>query len=352
LDLQKFIDHAKDEPDATLCNLYITLAHLELSERLRKVIGDDAGANFHSWAVWGSKKAGVTIRQEDLDEALRNATFVSGLVGLMVGCGAALAVLSLFQIDGFSARPDFIALGGALGASIGAVCGRAIARWSRKQAAAIVLAGNRLVLDDIGRQTARFCDAFTDKEIDHTLLEAFLEEMLPGPAEDGGQDLLRDAFRLYAYAASERDIAKKHEAVYFANCLAILNEHQKLQPYIEKSMPFIVQKCVTERMLSFDIGPLRLAVGADVPPLDGKPFPDTLAKLQSQGLLDFLADYGKKSDTLAGSRARNWSLLNHRMGYIVKLFRCYHLDASVFHPPYTSAQTTTIRTGRVPAGRL
>jgi hypothetical protein len=30
------------------------------------VTGTDAGANFHSWAVWGSKKARVIVRQEDL----------------------------------------------------------------------------------------------------------------------------------------------------------------------------------------------------------------------------------------------------------------------------------------------
>jgi hypothetical protein len=47
--------------------------------------GTDAGANFHTWAVWGSRKAGVTIRQEDLGEALRNATVVAGIVGLIVG---------------------------------------------------------------------------------------------------------------------------------------------------------------------------------------------------------------------------------------------------------------------------
>ena len=50
---------------------------------LQAVTGPDAGANFHTWAVWGSRKAGVTIRQEDLGEALKNATVVSGIVGLL-----------------------------------------------------------------------------------------------------------------------------------------------------------------------------------------------------------------------------------------------------------------------------
>ena len=68
MSLSHMIDSANDEPNPTLCNLKITLAHKELAQRLSEVTGHDAGANFHTWAVWGSKKAGVTIREEDLDE--------------------------------------------------------------------------------------------------------------------------------------------------------------------------------------------------------------------------------------------------------------------------------------------
>ena len=49
-----------------LANLRITLVHRDLSLALRRLIGDSSGANFHTWAVWGSKTAGRTIRHEDL----------------------------------------------------------------------------------------------------------------------------------------------------------------------------------------------------------------------------------------------------------------------------------------------
>ena len=223
-------------------------------------------------------------------------------------------------------------------------------------AAQLVLEGNRLVLDDIGRQTARFWSRFHDqRQIADAELEAFLGGMDPRPAEDGGQALLQRAFREYARAANASDPAEKHQAAYFANCLAILNEHVKLQPYIEGSMPFIVRRCVTERMLSFDIGSLTLAVSSDVPPLDGRDFPDTLVELTDASLLDFLngpKGYDRAKDELVDSAAGDWTSLEDRMAYIVNLFRCFHLDPSVLEPPYEPAAERDIVRGRIPVGAL
>src|SRR5689334_4479038 len=82
---EREIAAAVGESDAALSNRKITLVHYRLSKILQAVTGADAGANFHTWAVWGSRKAGVTIRQEDLGKALRDATVVSGAVGFVVG---------------------------------------------------------------------------------------------------------------------------------------------------------------------------------------------------------------------------------------------------------------------------
>lgn len=355
--LQGMINEVNAEPDPVLCNLRITLAHRKLSELLQAVTGAEAGANFHSWAVWGSKKAGVTVRQEDLEGALRDAGRVAGLVGAVVGVAAA-AWLTRAILPGAGAASwlGLLLAGAALGALCGAAVGRGIARWSRAEASRLVLEGNRLVLDDIGRQTARFCAAFPPGvSITPQGLDSFLEGMAPGAPEKGGQDLLRTAFAQYARAARSADLREKHEAVYYANCLAILNEHVKLQPYIQKSMPFIVRRCVTERMLKFDIGALSLSVSEDVPPIAGLPFPETLREVRDPGLVALLKGprgWDKKPDTLSGSGARDWTRLEDRMGYIVDLFRCFHLDASVLAPPYAEAQVLAIEARRVPAGRL
>jgi hypothetical protein len=219
-----------------------------------------------------------------------------------------------------------------------------------------VLEGNRLVLDDIGRQTARFCHAFRGQpEISPSALAAFLDGLAPGPAERGGQDLLRRAFTQYARAAGAGDPREKQQAAYFANCLAILNEHVKLQPYIRKSMPFIVRRCVTQRMLKFEIGPLCLSVSEDVPSLDGLPCPESLAGPLDAELGDFLngpRGWDRRAGTAAGSGARDWTRLEDRMGYIVDLFRRFHLDGSALAAPYDAAQMRAIETGHVPVGRL
>ncbi len=355
--LQAVIDAVNAEPDPVLCNLRITLTHRMLSGLLQEITGADAGANFHSWAVWGSKKAGVTVRQEDLEGALHDAGRVAGIVGGAVGLACAFLLTRAVLPDAAGGvRAALWLLGAALGAACGALAGRAIARWSRAEASRLVLEGNRLVLDDIGRQTARFYDTFHGRgPITPDALARFLDSLAPGPPERGGQDLLRGAFTQYARAANAVDPREKQQAAYYANCLAILNEHVKLQPYIRKSMPFIVRRCVTQRMLKFEIGPLSHSVSEDVPPLQGIECPPTLAEPLDPELRDFLGGPGgwdRRPETLADSGARDWTRLEDRMGYIVNLFRCFHLDDGTLVAPYDDVQVRAIEAGSVPGGRL
>jgi len=75
------IEAACSEPDPAVSNRRITRLHYLLSEELAGALGREGGPNFHSWAVWGSRKAGVTIRQEDIDDAIHNATRRRALPG-------------------------------------------------------------------------------------------------------------------------------------------------------------------------------------------------------------------------------------------------------------------------------
>jgi hypothetical protein len=59
---------------------------------MREVLEAEAGANFHTWAVWGSRKAGVTIRHEGLDRALREVTILALCAGLLTGFLLGLAL--------------------------------------------------------------------------------------------------------------------------------------------------------------------------------------------------------------------------------------------------------------------
>ena len=333
---EREITKAIETTDPSLSNRLITLVHYRLSQVLHSVTGTDAGANFHTWAVWGSRKAGVTIRQEDLGEALRNATVVSGIVGFLVG----LAVSGLSVAFWLTNLPWAIVIPSALvGMVCGALTGRWIATYSRREASRLVLEGNRIVLEDIGKQTARFVELFHNKhDADPKSLEDFLSQLRTGETSSGGQDLLRRAFANYYTARYTKDIKQKHECTYFANCLAVLHEHIRLEPYIKRSMPFIIRKCATKRLMQFDVGQVKLKVSEEVPPLEGVPFPPSLHELSSQELEDFLNGENGWGGDLVATPARDWTRIRDRMRYIVQLFRAMHLDRSVFSEPYTSEQ--------------
>jgi hypothetical protein len=330
---EREIADAVETPDPSLSNRKITLVHYKLSQVLRHVMGADAGANFHTWAVWGSRKAGVTIRQEDLGEAVRNATVVSGVVGFLVGLIVSWASKSLWLT---SLHWAIIPLSALFGTVCGALVGRQLAIYSRREAARLILTGNRIVLEDVGRQTARFVALFHDKsEGDPGALEQFLAGLRPGDTASGGQDLLRRAFAQYYVACYAEDLKRRHEAAYFANCLAVYHEHIRLEPYIKKSMPFIIRRCATKRLMQFDVGAVSLQVSEAVPALDGVPFPDTLHDLSDEELSSFLGVEHEWGHSGRGP-ARDWTNINDRMRYIFRLFRAMHLEQSVFDKPYAA----------------
>lgn len=342
------ISQAIAEPDPMLSNLKVTRVHYLLGQALSHVIGEETGANFHSWAVWGSRKAGATVRQEDLDSALLHARVVAGAVGLVVGTALALVIVTVANWAGW-----LVGLGAVLGVVCGTGAGDLLARRSRRAAARQILVGNRIVLGDIGRVSAQYIEAFAaDREPHPERLAAFLATLRPGSTESGGQDLLRRAFEYYDFARISSDLRLRHEAAYFANCLVVLHEHIRLQPHIVSAMPFIVRKCVTERQMTFDIGAHQLAVSHDVPPIGAAPFPETLSALTDPALLDFLhgtEGWAVSKDRLENTRASDWTKIQERMGYIVQLFRTRHTDLEVCSSPYATEELEGIRLGVSPA---
>ena len=158
---EREITDAVENPDPALSNRKITLVHYRLSQVLQAVTGTEAGANFHTWAVWGSRKAGVTIRQEDLGQAIRNATIVSGIVGFIVGLAVSWVSISFWLTN---LHWSIIALSALFGMFCGSAVGRQIAIYSRREAARLILTGNRIVLEDIGRQRRALSHCFTIKE--------------------------------------------------------------------------------------------------------------------------------------------------------------------------------------------
>lgn len=337
--------------DLAISNLRVTLLHYELSLALREVLGADAGANFHTWAVWGSKKAGTTIRQEDFPGVrLLMALGGAGLGGLLGVAGSAWG-------SGRASwgRPLLSAVC-AGGAALGGWGLHAFADRLLDETTQIIRGGNVTVLDDIGRMTARFVCAFHDHpDPDRRRLEGFLLRLRPGPAESGGQDLLRQAFTRYYLARHEPDLDKKHEHMLLANLSAFLHEQTRLEPYIDAVMPRPVRRLMTSRLLNVTFGPQELRVGEDVLPYEEPDHPATLQRLEDPDLVRFLSGPGgwdRTPDSLTRSRAGDWSEIQDRMNYVCDLFRSRHFDPNLFSSPFTDEQVRDLLDDRVPSGPL
>ena len=329
------IDAAIDGRDPVLSNVRITFAHRQLSLALRQITGPGSGANFHTWAVWGSKKAGRTIRREDVPWLPRATT--------TLGAGATVAVLRR------APRTRLLAAAVTAGAAVNALTHRVLSRTATQ-----IFDGNVTVLDDIGRQTARFVSTFLDPA-DRTddELERFLAPLRTGPAHEGGQELLRVAYRHYLEVARTPPSDERDERMLTANLLAILHEHHRLDPYIDAAMPRLLRPLVTRYLLTFSLGPEVMRVSRDVTARGTAAFPETLRTIElpelarlldgpggadGPGGVDGQAGLDRTPDSLLGSGARDWTELTDRMNFIVDLFRTRQFDENLFAPPFSQPE--------------
>jgi hypothetical protein len=305
------VEDACAEPGLARSNQLITRLHYLLSEALADRLGREGGPNFHSWAVWGSRKAGVTIRQEDLDSAIGNATVTAGVVGSLIG-----AATGVFAGRWLRWGPDYITavIGAAIGILAGRWSGRKIAIWSRGKAAKLMLRGNQIVLQDIGEQSSRFLELLENGATSEGR-ESFFAGLRPGPTERHGQDRLATAFRSYLAAFDSNDLTVKRAAMIVGNCEIVYHEHIRLEPYIRGAMPFIVRRCATQRLMTYEIGERVLTVAEDLP---GLPTP---------------------------TAARNWAKIEERMRYVFALFREFHNAPEVFSSPYATEMAQIGKSG-------
>jgi hypothetical protein len=302
------IENACAEPDPARSNHAITNVPYLLSEELVEHLGRESGPNFHTWAVWGSRKAGETIRQEDLGSAIRNATVTAGIVGCMIGAATGVLAGRILHWT-----PDSItaAIGASVGTIAGGWTGRLIAIWSRSRAAKLVLQGNRVVIQDIGTQSARFLELL-ESDCTSEKRAIFFRELRPGRTEEVGQERLATAFRSYLAALDSSDPEARQAAMIAGNCEIVYHEHIRLEPYILGAMPFVVRRCTTQRLMTYQIGRRVLAVGKDVPGIHSR------------------------------TAAKDWAKIEQRMRYVFALFRKFHQDPEVFAMPYASEEPTSM----------
>lgn len=338
------IDQAISTPDPALANLRITMAHYQLSLALRATIGPGGGANFHTWATWGSKKAGTTIRQEDVPHLPALARWAGGGLGLLGGAALGLRA------------PKAARVAALAGVSLGSWGAEALTRQRLAQAGRLILRGNIIVIDEIGRQTARFVSTFHDHPApDASRLADFLSALRAGPTGAGGQDLLTRAFTHYYRSRHTCDREAAREHLLLGNLYAILHEHVRLQPYIAGAMPGPARRLITRRLLHFVVGRHTMSAADDVLPWTGTGRGGLLPPVENAELRAFLARPGgwdRTLDGVRGSRAANWADIRDRMNFICALFRAGHDDPELFSAPYTAGQRAEIAAARIPGGAL
>lgn len=379
------IDRISNISQPILRNLLITQCYYELSAVFSKRTGHCA--NWCTFAVWASKQAGQTIRREDLIRSLESRLKLEPEVAQALGIIATVA-------KKIGARQNFEQIRNtALGSLLSTVVDRA---------SYAVSTGNQKVFDEIARQFSRFMGScFTDSVYTKVNIENFCSQMLPGDPPNG-QAYLQLAFTRYYESFFIDDPKRQAELRLLANIEIGFHEQTRLQPEILESLnaakidPVQVKKHllgilfpeqdytgrlwlflqnVVQKTKLLDSAMETLVTRAQIhlrkmltlhlmtlilPPNNclrlgydlTTNYPSYLKELAHPDLLKLLKQIDPTQDSLVQSGATDWASLPERLHYIADLFRCYFDTKVLFEPPFTQAQTETIKAGKIPGGRL
>lgn len=298
---EEYITRVVAMRDAAARNLLITQAYGDLSIEAADLLGSGAAINWCTMAAWASRRAGQSIRGEDVP-------------------GQKLVARAAARVPGARFLLDVM---------------RDVSRE--------VGEGNREVFLEVAPAFAGFTRAYRSGD---EALAAFFAGFTQGPPEHGGQDILRRAFELYLEAARAPAGKRKAELLYAANLHVALQEQTRLQGRIAAAMPGgpTTRALVTKALLELELGGGTAIhrLGEDLP---NGPFGEHLEALEDPELVTFVLRYDADIASTCGSRAERWDSLADRMRFIVELFRLHASDASLFEEPLGAAEWLAL-TGR------
>ena len=362
--------------DPVLRNVMITHCYHELALGIRAHTG--AGANWCTFATWASRQAGRTIRREDLRQALL-ARLGGSPDGRRIAAGLLTAMRGTAPIRTLSGIVETVVLALELDGAL-------------DRAAAAVAAGNLKVFEEIAEPVARLLEALRSEAAD--TLPRFLDELRPGDPP-AGQRLLRDAFEAYREAADATSSAERAQLLYYGNLLIGMHEQTRLQPEIAAAMNATFDRdAVRDRVIrSLLPGVWRgvryriAALFGRRPPLDdivdglteaagrelrhlvteqammlelpegvtvrlgtdlARLYAPSLASITEPNLAALVRRIDPAPETVAGSGATDWTVLEQRLHLISDLFRCFHEWGPLFEPPFSRVQVESLRAGRRP----
>ncbi len=364
-------------------NLKITQCYHDLSRAIASA-NAEINVNWCTFATWASKTAGRFIRGELV------AMFRDALQG-----DRRLAE-KLDRINTLLRRVDATAGLGRL-AIVQALAAPTV------EVSRDIAAGNLAVFAELGPLFTVMCTRFrAGTAYDAGILESLLDELnlRPGPPEQGGQGLLRDAVRHFYQAKFEVQGDRKADLFLLANAETGLHEQVRLQPAIAGALklPFdaalrslfdggpggrysenlrkrlgrmlaseidpviaemnaelnrIWRECVTRVFMTLRLPDGEIHLGKDLRPLPGRSlFPADLQFIDNPDLRFFLAKYRADGNTALASGAVDWADISERMQFILSLFRARQQDTRLLEQPFSDAQRGDIANGRLPQGPL
>ncbi|MBZ4421957.1 hypothetical protein [Myxococcus sp. RHSTA-1-4] len=364
--------------DPVLRNLHITQTYHVLEVALTDALGEE-DVNWCGFSTWASKTAGAFIRKDVLP----------GLMGELLDRADAVT-RSIAELQD--------RLLGAWGASVGVqfVLARTLEEVT-DEVARHAARGNFIVFEELGPLYTDMLEKFTGlTSPDTSRLEAVLSRLVPGPVEEGGQDLLIRAVKAYFEAMFTRDRKARAELMFLGNALVGYHEQTRLQGpvvaalnaplrelFLDNLVEFtradpdlrvrgmpewglrgaftplanrlerIWRELATRALMRLELPDMTLRLGEDIPALTSeRDFPPELARLEHPDLVALMAELDRTPDDTAGSAARDWGSLGDRMNLIVDLFRTRQQDRLLYDQPFTFLQVDAFKAGRVPHGRL
>ncbi|MFJ9852797.1 hypothetical protein [Streptomyces sp. NPDC101150] len=337
----KEIDEISTITEPVLRNLRITQAYHDLAISMAQLLGQE-NVSWCAFGTWASRTAGRSIRGESAPAIIRTAIAFSQRIPPQ---------FRRIRTDTFTDAVEQVSNNVA---------------W-----------GNLLVFRDLGPLFVSLIDNLGQASGADQAEQRCIASLTPGPVKEGGQDLLISAARNYFKAQLAQDAGERAEHVLLANLYIGLHEQIRLQAPITQALAWptdtrisylpllkqlqrswetmVTQQLMDLRLPASDFGITRRLIsqriGADI----GKTskyaqFPEALAHLKNIELKALLYDIDRTPNTLLGSAAENWTALGDRMNFVADLFRVWQQEQRLLQPPFTAAQTATLRTGRVPIG--
>ncbi len=360
--------------DPVVRNLWITHAYHEWGVALAGLMGGD-DVSWCAFGTWASKTAGQTIRGDELPGALREAIAHSEELDRAIRrAGRATRIFGWFNLVDDVETTHLMEVADRVSDEI----------------SGHIAEGNLLVFAELGPILAGLIEAF---------------EATPRPAAGDGEAVIGPL--LWAHVPAGVDPALLHQAltawwaaifattpgarsqnVLEGNIAAVLHEQQRLQPAIAAALDAAVTDgfihvlhdvikvarfpravhAVLDRLLApltaelerhwHEVTTAELTVlttadetlhlGRDLPVLGGVAFPSPLDELDDAELVALWAAWNHARPDLGGTRARDWTVLEQRMTYIVNLFRSRQRHTRLLDPPYTDAQLEVMAQGQVP----